>query len=277
MIRHLIYIVLSCGIFAQTTGKISGLIKDKSDSSPLPGANVYIENSSFGTASDENGRFTLINIPPGKYNLKIDMIGYKSMKMENISVSVNRTFSLEADLEQTVIEGEVVTVEVARFSQKKDQTGTIKNISGDEINALPVENVGAVVNMQAGVVNGHFRGGRNTEVTYMVDGIQVDETFGGSSATVDIQPEAVQDLEVVTGTFNAEYGRAMSGVVNVVTRDGGPKFEGSVSMGGSSYYTDNTDIFVGLDPSINKSQDIKFSLGGPILGNKVTFFSNLSL
>ena len=140
---------------------------------------------------------------------------------------------------------------------------------------MPVENVGAVVNMQAGVVNGHFRGGRNTEVTYMVDGIQVDETFGGSSATVDIQPEAVQDLEVVTGTFNAEYGRAMSGVVNVVTRDGGPKFEGSVSLGGSSYYTDNTDIFVGLDPSINTSQDIKFSLGGPVIGDKVTFFSNV--
>ena len=92
MIRHLIYIVLSCGLFAQTTGKISGLIKDKSDSSPLPGANVYIENSSFGTASDENGRFTLINIPPGKYNLKIDMIGYKSMKMENILRSEKRVF-----------------------------------------------------------------------------------------------------------------------------------------------------------------------------------------
>ena len=266
---------MSFSLFAQTTGKISGLIKDKSDSAPLPGANVYLENTSFGSASDESGRFTLINIPPGKYNLKIDMIGYKSIKMENISVSVNRTFSLEAELEQTVIEGEVVTVEVARFTQKKDQTGTIKNISGDEINALPVENVGAVVNMQAGVVNGHFRGGRNTEVTYMVDGIQVDETFGGSSATVDIQPEAVQDLEVVTGTFNAEYGRAMSGVVNVVTRDGGSKFEGSVSLGGSSYYTDNTDIFVGLDPSVNTSQDIKFSLGGPVIGDKVTFFSNV--
>ena len=192
MIKYIIYLLMSLSLFAQTTGKISGLIKDKSDSAPLPGANVYLENTSFGSASDESGRFTLINIPPGKYNLKIDMIGYKSMKMENISVSVNRTFSLEAELEQTVIEGEVVTVEVARFSQKKDQTGTIKNISGDEINALPVENVGAVVNMQAGVVNGHFRGGRNTEVTYMVDGIQVDETFGGSSATVDIQPEAVQ-------------------------------------------------------------------------------------
>ena len=275
MIKYIIYTLMSFSLFAQTTGKISGLIKDKSDSAPLPGANVYLENTSFGSASDESGRFTLINIPPGKYNLKIDMIGYKSIKMENISVSVNRTFSLEAELEQTVIEGEVVTVEVARFAQKKDQTGTIKNISGDEINALPVENVGAVVNMQAGVVNGHFRGGRNTEVTYMVDGIQVDETFGGSSATVDIQPEAVQDLEVVTGTFNAEYGRAMSGVVNVVTKDGGPTFEGSASFGYSTFQTQNTEFFIGLDPSINNSSDVKFSFGGPLLGEKITFFTNI--
>ena len=147
MYRYIVYFIITCNVFAQTTGKISGVVKDKSAASPLPGANVYLENTSFGSASDDQGRFTLINIPPGKYNLKIDMIGYKSIKMENIAVSVNRTFSLEVELEQTVIEGEVITVEVARFAQKKDQTGTIKNISGDEINALPVENVGAVVNM----------------------------------------------------------------------------------------------------------------------------------
>ena len=275
MHRHIIPALLCSIIFSQTTGKISGTVTDKSNSSALPGANIYLENTSLGTASDERGRFTLINIPPGKYVLKVDMIGYKSVKMENVGVSVNRTFSLNVELEQTVIEGEVIIVEVARLSQKKDQTGSIKNISGDDINALPVESVGAVINMQAGVVNGHFRGGRSTEVTYMVDGIQVDETYGGTSATVDIQPEAVQDLEVITGTFNAEYGRAMSGVVNIVTRDGGPEFEGSVSYGGSSYLTDNTDIFVGIDPSLNSSQDIKLSLGGPVLGNKVTFFTNV--
>ena len=275
MYRRFIYLIMFSVVFSQTTGKISGIVKDKSDSSSLPGANVYLENTSFGSASDEQGRFTLINIPPGKYILKVDMIGYKSVKMENIIVSVNRTFSLELELEQTVIEGEVVTVEVARLSQKKDQTGTIKNISGDEINALPVESVGAVVNMQAGVVNGHFRGGRNTEVTYMVDGIQVDESFGGSSATVDIQPEAVQDLEVITGTFNAEYGRAMSGVVNIVTRDGGPTYEGFASLGMSAFSTDNTDIFVGLSPGLNSGQDFKFNFGGPILGNKITFFTNI--
>ena len=262
-------------LFSQTTGKISGSVTDRINVEPLPGANIYLENTSFGTASDANGNFTIINIPPGKYTLKADMIGYKSVKLERMNISVNRTVSLKIEMDETVLEGEVVTVEVSRVAQKKDQTGTIKNISGDEINALPVESVGSVINMQAGVVNGHFRGGRNTEVTYMIDGVQVDETFGGNSAAVEIQPEAVQDLEVITGTFNAEYGRAMSGVVNVVTRDGGPKFEGFASTGLSFFQTPNTDIFIGLSPELNRSQDLKFSLGGPLLGDKITFFTNI--
>lgn len=287
MIKKLIYSLIISFPLSQTTGKISGVVKEQSSSSPLIGANVYLINTPYGTAADEMGRFTMINIPPGKYDLKVDMIGYISVRVDEVVVSVNRTSSIEVEMTQTVIEGEVITVEVARLSQKKDQTGTIKNISGDEINALPVESVGSVINMQAGVVNGHFRGGRNTEVTYMIDGVQVDETFGGSSAAMEIQPEAVQDLEVITGTFNAEYGRAMSGVVNVVTRDGGPKFEGSVSGAFSFFNTNNKhedgeDIFIGLSndalqPELNRSQDLKFSLGGPLLGEKITFFTNIRL
>ncbi|MAL64654.1 MAG: TonB-dependent receptor [Candidatus Marinimicrobia bacterium] len=266
-------------LFGQTTGKISGVVLDKDKKDALPGANIYIINSAYGTASDGDGRFTIINIPPGRYTLKVDMIGYKSIQLDELIVSVNRTTSLDIEMESTVIEGEVVTVEVSRLTQKKDQTGTIKNISSEEIDALPVENIGNVINMQAGVVNGHFRGGRNTEVTYMIDGVQVDESYGGGSAAVDVQPEAVQDLEVITGTFNAEYGRAMSGVVNMVTRDGGPKFEGSISGASSSFFTNSTDsngddVFIGLSPNLNSSEDLKFSLGGPVIGDKVTFFTN---
>ena len=258
---------------SQTTGKLAGTIVDKQSKSPLPGANIILEKTSYGAATDEGGQFHIINIPPGMYSVSIMMIGYKTVKVNDVRISINRSVSLDIEMETTVIEGEVVTVEVARLAQKKDQTSTIKNISGDEISALPVENIGAVINMQAGVVQGHFRGGRYGEVTYLIDGVQVDETFGGSNATVDIQPEAVQDLEVITGTFNAEYGRAMSGVVNVVTKDGGPTFEGSISSGASYYQTSNTDIFIGLSPDLNISKDLKFSLGGPILGDKVTFFT----
>ena len=273
---------LVSGVFGQTTGKLTGRITDKQTSEPLPGANILLDNTSFGAAADGDGRFSIINLHPGTYSVSIMMIGYKTTKMKDLQISTNRTSSLELEMEQTIIEGDVVTVEVARLTQKKDQTGTIKNISGDEINALAIESVGSVINMQAGVVNGHFRGGRNTEVSYMIDGVQVDESFGGGSATVEIQPEAVQDLEVITGTFNAEYGRAMSGVVNVVTRDGGPTFEGSASLGGSFYQTNNTDsddqdIFIGLTPDLNRSIDSKFSLGGPLYSDKITFFTNVRI
>ena len=268
-------VVVSSLVFGQTTGKLTGIVTDLTTGDPLPGVNVIIDDTPYGTASANDGRFNIINVPPGMYSVSVMMIGYKTVKINEVRVSINRTVTLDIEMEQTIIEGEVVTVEVARLAQKKDQTGTIKNISGDEIKALPVESVGNVINMQAGVVNGHFRGGRNTEVTFLIDGVQVDETFGGSSAAVEIQPEAVQDLEVITGTFNAEYGRAMSGVVNIVTRDGGPKFEGSASAALSSYISNNTDIFIGLAPDLNQSQDLKFSLGGPILGEKITFFTNV--
>ena len=162
MLKYLSLIFLFSFSFSQTTGKISGIVTEKEKGGTLPGANIYIINSAYGTASDSDGRFTIINVPPGKYTLKVDMIGYKSVQLDELVISVNRTTSLDIEMEATVIEGEVVTVEVSRLAQKKDQTGTIKNISSEEIEALPVENIGSVINMQAGVVNGHFRGGRNT-------------------------------------------------------------------------------------------------------------------
>ena len=111
---------------------------EKDSKDPLPGANIYLVNTAYGTASDASGRFTIINIPPGKYAMKVDMIGFKSVQMDEMVISVNRTTSLDIEMEQTVIEGEVVTVEVSRLTQKKDQTGTIKNISSEEIDAFPL-------------------------------------------------------------------------------------------------------------------------------------------
>ena len=131
-----------------------------------------------------------------------------------------------------------------------------KNLSSQEIDILPVEDLGAVVNMQAGVVAGHFRGGRNNEVSYLIDGVPVNDIYGGVSSVSNLEVDAVEDLEVIMGTFNAEYGRAMSGVVNVVTKDGGSQFEGFASLGVSAYSTENTDIFIGLSPDLNRSTDI---------------------
>ena len=276
--RLLFILFISNLLVAQTAGKITGTIKDAETNEVLIGVNIIVDGTYSGAATDIDGTYYILNVKPGTYSLTVNMIGYKQVKMENVRVSVNRTSTINALLEPTVIEGETVIVEVDAITTRKDQTSTIKNISTDQIAKLPVENIGAIVGMQAGVVEGHFRGGRYNEVTYLIDGIQVDEVFGGGNSAVEIEPEVIQDLEIITGTFNAEYGKAMSGVVNAVTKDGSNRFEGSVSTAFGNYFTKNNDIFLGLDSKqIDRNQDYKFQISGPVIKDKVHFFINTRL
>ena len=275
----LILISLFSTLFSQTSGKISGKIIDASTEAPLVGANIIIVQTQAGISADVDGYFNLINVSPGKYSIKAMMIGYETVKVENVVVSVNRTTSLDIKMNQTIVEGKEVVIYASKLSRKKDQTSTVKNISSEEIEILPVEDLGAVVNMQAGVVAGHFRGGRSDEVSYMIDGVPVNDSYGGVAAVSSLEVEAVKDLEVITGTFNAEYGNAMSGVVNAVTKDGSNEYTGSVNSGYSTYITKNKrngeEVFIGLDPfGINGNTDFKINLSGPVIKNKLYFFSN---
>ena len=274
-LRVISTIFLSTIVLTQTTGKISGKVADAKSGEPLIGANVMLSGTSIGTAADIDGNFFIINIPPGSYEVKVMVIGYESMTVEGVRVSVNRTSPLDIKLNQAVIEGTTIVVHADKISVKKDQTATIKNISSDEIDLLPVEDVGAIINMQAGVVAGSFRGGRSTEVTYLIDGVKVDEGFGGTSSLVNLEPGSIRDLEIITGTFNAEYGKAMSGVVNQITKIGSNKIEGSISSNYANYVTPHNDIFLGIDqPELNSNKDLKVQLSGPVVKDKVYFFMN---
>ena len=262
-------------VCAQTTGKISGSVVDAENGDALPGANIIVAETGSGAAADTEGRYFIINLPPGIYALKASMIGYDNVTVKNVKVSVNRTSLIDIKMPQGVLAGETVVVVADQVDIKKDQTSTIKNISSDDIKILPVESIRQIINMQAGIVAGKFRGGRDTEVTYLIDGISVDETFNRNSTLVDIEPSSVAELEVITGTFNAEYGKAMSGVVNQITKDGTNEFQASFSPNYGNYLTPNSDIFPGIDiPSLNQNLDYKVQLSGPIIKDKLSFFVN---
>ncbi|MBN1895762.1 TonB-dependent receptor [bacterium] len=265
--------------FAQTTGKIAGTITDRETGEPLADANVVLLHTSAGSSADRNGKFFILNIPPGVYDLQANMIGYKPVKMEGCRVSVNSTTHLTFELERTVLEGEVVVVTASAVSFKKDQTSSVRNVSAEQISRLPLENVDQVVNMQTGVVQGHFRGGRSSEVAYLIDGLQVVNSFSEySRQAVYVEKEVVQDLEVIKGTFDAEYGRAMSGMVNAVTKEGGRRWHGSLSGGFGNYFTAHNDVFIGLGKpgylKRNLSQDYKVQLDGPVFKDFMTIFVN---
>ena len=264
---------------AQTTGKISGKVTTLTTDEPLVGANITLEGTSMGAATDINGEYFIINVPLGTYRLRVSMVGYERTVIQDLVVSVNRTTTADFKLKEGVIEEKEVVVTVERVQLKKDQTSSIRNITSDQMNALPVENLDQVVGLQAGVVRGHFRGGRDHEVAYLVNGVSVQEAYD-QNRSVTVENDAIEEVEVITGTFNAEYGNAMSGVVNAVTKDGGSTLRGSASVLGGDYFTPHSYVFNNLalsslsDLRRNGNEDYKLNLDGPIIGNALTFLVN---
>jgi outer membrane receptor for ferrienterochelin and colicin len=230
-----LYSLLCCSImYASTTGKISGLITDAETNQVLPGTNVVIEGTLMGASSDLDGYYFIINVPPGNYTLRISQIGYKEVIIRDLVVSSDMTTVQNVKLSPTVLEtDEVVIVEAERPLVRMDMTSSLESVSSDEIEALPVRTVNDVLALQAGIIrsggNIHIRGGRSSEVAYWVDGISTTDAYNGSMG-LTVENAAIDELQVISGTFNAEYGESMSGIINMITKEGGSKYSGRLEV-----------------------------------------------
>lgn len=272
-------------LFAGVTGKVAGVVKDKDSGETLPGANVIVEGTNRGAAADANGNYLILNLPPGEYVLKVQMMGYQPTRITGVQVYTDRTTKVNCELSMSVIKGQEVTVVAGREPVEFDRTNTASYVNSKQMDELPVSSLSQVIQMQAGVVTGsggalHFRGGRSREVAYMIDGIPVSNSFSQSGGSnVSVETNFVKELQVITGTFNAEYGAAQSGVINVVTKVPEDKFDGTVEAWTGGYYAPHKPMYIGLnkyDPLTDK--ELKFSVSGPVpfpkkLG-KLGFFLN---
>ena len=268
-------IILFSGLaIAGTTGKISGKVVDAGTGEPLIGANILIIGTSLGAATDLEGDYFIINIPPGKYEVKASVIGYNSVTNKNILVSVDQTTKLNFNLGIEAVEISDVVVVATRPIVQKDLTSTQANVTGDEIQMLPIEDIASVINLQAGVINGHFRGGRIGTVNYLIDGVSSNDVFTGESS-MEPQVNSVQEVQVITGTFNAEYGDALSGIVNQITKLPDDKYEFSFSGYVGDYVSNRTDIFENIG-SISPTgvYNLMGTFSGPVPGtsNSISFF-----
>ncbi|MFZ1291851.1 MAG: TonB-dependent receptor [Melioribacteraceae bacterium] len=249
------------------TGKISGSIKDAQTGEPLIGANILVEGMNIGAATDINGEFVILNIPPKKYSIKISFIGYETTIIKDVSIVVDQTTQLNIELQPQSIQVQDIVVTAKTPLIQKDVTSSISVVTREEIESLPVQTFTELLSLQAGVVgsgsNLHIRGGRSNEVAYMIDGTLVVDPLLGGLAT-QINNDAIQEMSLLSGTFNAEYGNALSGVVNIVTRDGADKISGKIEARTSEFgikrYSD-----------LNENR-INGSLSGPIFSPEFNFF-----
>ena len=204
--------------------------------------------------------------------------------MKSVRVTTAQTTEINFQLEEAVVEGQEVTVVADRPLVQKDLTASQRVTTAKEIQDMPVESFLGVLSTHAGVNQSaggalHVRGGRSNEVGYYIGGVSVSNPFFTNSLAVNVSNKALEEMKLVSGAFNAEYGNAMSGIVNVKIKDGGKNYDGSLSYYTGDYSSDATDIFPNIsNQTLSSNSTFDAFMSGPLLpflGDRLTF--NISL
>ena len=205
---------------AQITGKISGTVKDLQSGELLVGATVLVIGTSLGASTDVDGTYFILNVPARKYDVQASMVGYDRMVQRDVIVNSGRTTTADFQLRPAPIQQEAVVVQATRPDVEREKTSTSAIIRSDEVLGLAgMRDVNDVINLAADVIDGHFRGGRSNEQFYTLQGMGIVNPLDASSAFSPIL-SAVEEVEVVTSGFGAQYGNAQSGVVNITMKEG---------------------------------------------------------
>ncbi|MBN1302093.1 MAG: TonB-dependent receptor [Melioribacteraceae bacterium] len=252
-------------LYAGETGKIAGRITDSKTGEALIGANVIVfakwvnntEQSLFnvlGAATDFEGEYFILNLPPGEYSVKASFVGYKQQVITRVQVNVDKTTSVDFKLVPDEFQTEEVTV--TAFSQKTvepDVTATKQVYNIRDVQSIAgVADIADILELQADVVDDHFRGGRVGESLYLMGGGSIVNPLNNQRAFRPIVT-GLEQVEVYTSGFSAEYGNAQSGVVNMVAREGSNVWETRMELaaipphyktwGGSPYRMSNLDYY----------------------------------
>src|SRR5262245_11357462 len=260
--------------FGGTTGKISGTVVDKAKK-PVVAATVALTGQPYGAYTSADGHFNILNVPPGTYEVRLSRVGLKPYVIAGVIVSADNTTSLDVVMQDAGITTETVVVRATRPPVDIALTSSVQSVQSKDIEQLPVQELQDVVNLQAGVVNGHFRGGRVGEVQFQVDGVSVNNPYDNSSS-LRVDRSLLQEVQVMSGTFDAEYGQAMSGVVNAVLKNGTRDFQwhAEVYGGGYGFPGHNSTRHVSDTFQPDAVRNFTVTSTGP-LGPKVTFLANL--
>jgi outer membrane receptor protein involved in Fe transport len=266
---------------------IKGRVKDARTGEGLPSVNVTIKGTYYGAATDPDGNYRIQNVGPGSYTLEFSLIGYTVVQRTAIRVEPGKETTIDQDLTETTLSiGQEVVIVGTRPLFNLEETASRRSVNSEDIKSAAVADVREVVTQQVGVVQTdnevHIRGGRANENAYLLDGISIQDPLSGTGFGLQISADAVQEIEVITGGYNAEFGQATSGVVNVTLKDGADKYQGSLSvkkdqlgLGDKFARSNNTDIY---EATLSGPEPITGSLlplAGIRLPGTITFFSNL--
>ncbi|MBC8400692.1 MAG: TonB-dependent receptor [Candidatus Marinimicrobia bacterium] len=245
-------------------GSVSGRVINSSTDEPLVGVNIVIKGTYYGAASGLDGYYSIVNIAPGSYDIETSIIGYKIILRTGIVVTAGERTSLDFDMEETVLAlGEEIVVLGKKPLFDVDATASQVIIRSDDLTDKVVSSVEDILSEQIGITTQdneiHIRGGRIDESMFIVDGFSVKDPLSGYSGNLFVNAEAIEELEIITGGYDAEYGQAMSGIVNIKLKEGRDNFEGAFK-----YASDNFGLGKDIITHYNTDR-LELNFGGPAL------------
>jgi hypothetical protein len=263
---------LPASIPAQTLGSILGRVVDAESGAPLRGVSIQVIGTPRTTLTNEAGRFLLVGVTPGERTLRLEQLGYRPVELERVAVRTGRPTELRIQMSTAPIALPGVEAAVDRQRLVEPALSTTRElVVARELKELPIDRVEQAVELTAGVSAGHFRGGRVGQEVHVVDGLEVKNQFESSAQGLGLElaPSSLEEVEVITGGFGAQYGSALSGVVSYVTRRGGrERWDGRVAI--------STDAWA-PDPLFFGYNSLSVSGGGPLrfLGVGATLFADV--
>lgn len=254
-------------------GKLRGKVTDKESGDPLVGANITLEGTSLGAATDLRGDYVVLGIPAGVYTVKVSYIGYQSVALSNVRMSAGMTTSQDFKLSSSAIEVGALEVVAERPLVQRNTTNTVRLATQEDIQNLPVRGLQNIVALNAGVVqqNGtlYIRGGRAGEVAYYIDGANATNPLFNTE-NISVIQEAIEEFQLQSGGYTAEFGGANSGIVRTTLRAGGDRTKLTID-----YRTDDFakpgEQFLGTSSFGYRNAVV--TLNGPMPGfNKLKYF-----
>ncbi len=252
---------------AGTTGLLEGRIVNKQTGEPLAGANVRIVGTPFGAAADVEGFYQIPNIRAGVYTVRFSSIGYRTIVLQSVTILPDLRTRADMEMEASAVELDAIEVRAERPLIQKDLPATAYSIGEIKLDKLPVTAFQEVLGLQPGTtIEGNVRGGKINEVMYLVDGLPVQDVISGGLGST-LPKSSITGLTIHTGGFEAQYGNAMSGVVNVVTKTGTDRHQLGLRFERDGW----------LPTSVNEQQDreleAEVTAGGPIQVGELYYFT----
>jgi hypothetical protein len=275
----LVTILLLAPAALLASGKLRGKIVDTDSGEPLVGANVSIQGTMLGATADINGEYIVLNVPPGVYTIKATFVGYTPYTVSNVRVNNDLTTTINVVLSTEAVALQAVEIIAQRPLVNKSATNAVRISTSEDLATLPVRGINNILALTPGVVvqDGavFIRGGRLDEVGYYLEGMSITNPMLGGRA-VNLVQDAIEEIQVQAGGYNAEFGGANSGIIQQSLKTGTSSWKASVQ-----YITDNIAA-----KSTSKAFDSQKQLGaywfgyneftasasGPLFSDRFKFF-----